>query len=57
VNLKHIQMLRAFLTRVDLKGGEVPAFVEVSNALVAEEQALVAQAQAVTPVSDKPAEG
>jgi hypothetical protein len=56
MKLQHIHALRAFLARVDLKGNEVPAFVEVSNALVAEEQAIAAASQPQPP-NDKPAEG
>lgn len=45
LRIDHIQALRVFLNRVQLSGQEVPAFNNVMNGLIAEEQAIVAEAQ------------
>lgn len=51
MNLRTVQLARTFLDRVELKGGEVAAFVEVVNALHAVEQ----QIKAAIEAANKPA--
>lgn len=47
LRIDQIQAMRVFLNRVQLSGQEVPAFNNVMNGLIAEEQLVVAEARKV----------